>query len=79
MKFVWVGDSLREVAKENTKEIVLGFLDGMRDIIVEFAGSFTLIGCTLLIILKIAGYDKGYKQAAIIFVANALIKLLLGW
>lgn len=73
-----VKDKLREEAASKTISIAMGVFDGVSDILVEVIGSISLLGCTILIIMKIAGYDKGYKQAGMLFVLNILVKMCLG-
>jgi hypothetical protein len=69
---------LREKAGSMTIEIAKGIFDGLSDILVETIGAVSLIGCTVLIILKIAGYDKGFKQAGLLFVLNLIVKYIFG-
>lgn len=73
-----VKSHVREKAGDMTREIALGIWDGLSDIILETIGAVSLVGCTILIIMKIAGYDKGYKQAGMLFVFNVLAKLIFG-
>jgi hypothetical protein len=71
-------DSIKEKAideiSDRTIEIILGTLHGLG----EFLSTFSLFATGLLIILKIVGFDKGYKWAGIIFTANVLIRYLFG-
>lgn len=73
-----VKSHLREKAGSMTIEIAKGIFDGLSDILVETIGAVSLIGCTVLIILKIAGYDKGFKQAGLLFVLNLIVKYIFG-
>lgn len=73
-----VKDKLREEAGHRTVQIALGIFDGLSDILVETIGAISLVGCTILIIMRIAGYDKGFKQAGMLFVLNILVKMTLG-
>jgi hypothetical protein len=71
-------DSAQEHFSEVTKDIIYGVADGLRDILVDLIGSIALVGGGVLIILRVAGYDKGYKWAGVLFVINILVKYLLG-
>jgi hypothetical protein len=71
------GNAVREHAADMTHDIALGIWDGVCDVLVEVIGSITLIGTGILIILKIAGFDKGYKWAGILNVINILVKTML--
>lgn len=73
-----IKDRLREQAAHKTIQIAMGIFDGLSDILVETIGAISLVGCTVLIIMRIAGYDKGFKQAGMLFVLNILVKLTLG-
>jgi hypothetical protein len=73
-----VKDKIREEAASKTISIIWGILDGLSDILVETVGAISLVGCTILMIMRIAGYDKGFKQAGMLFVLNILVKLTLG-
>lgn len=68
---------LAEETRQKTIEITMGIFDGLTDILAETIGAISLVGCTVLIIMKIAGYDKGYKQAGMLFVFNILSKMFL--
>lgn len=76
-----VKDRLREETANKTKEIVLGILEGLGELLIGSIGAITLVGGGLLIIFRIAGYKDGYKWAGVLFVANVLIKYLFlgGW
>jgi hypothetical protein len=76
--FSSVKSRLREHAHQQTIDIVLGIWDGVSDVLVETIGAISLIGCTILIIMRIAGYDKGFKQAGMLFVLNILVKMTIG-
>jgi hypothetical protein len=73
-----VKSRVREKSEEMTREIVLGILDALRDIVVDLSYSIALVGGGLCIIFKVAGWDDGYKWAGILSVAYVLIKFLLG-
>lgn len=69
---------IKDQVSENTKEFIIGVLEGILELVVDSIGAITLIGTTVLIIMRIAGFDKGYKWAGILFSSNILIKYLLG-
>lgn len=69
---------VRENAEEMTKEIALGILEGLGGILVEVISSVALVGGGILVLLKVAGYEKGYKHAGVLFVISALLRYLLG-
>jgi hypothetical protein len=71
-------DSVKESAKEQTMEIILGTLEALRDIVVELSGSIALVGGGLCILLYVAGWRDGLRWTGILSVANLLIKFLLG-
>lgn len=73
-----VRDNVIEDVSLKTKEIILGILDGMGDFLLETIGAISLVGCGVLIILKICGLDQGYKWAGVLFGINVLVKFLLG-
>jgi len=73
-----VGDSFKEQARELTKDIIFGILEGVRDVIVDLSYSIALIGGGLCIIFYVAGWDKGKRWAGILTVAYVLIKYILG-
>jgi hypothetical protein len=73
-----VKSKVREESANLTRDITLGILEGLRDILVDLTFSIALIGGGLCIIFKVAGWDNGYKWAGILFVANLLIRFLLG-
>lgn len=72
-----VAEGVKETTVEMTKEITAGILEALGDILVETIGAVTLLGSGILIIMKIAGFDKGYKWAGILNVANILIKTMI--
>lgn len=71
------GSAVKEHAAEMTKEIASGIFEGLGDILLETIGSITLLGSGILIIMKMAGFDKGYKWAGMLNVANILIKAMI--
>lgn len=71
-------ESVKEQIAETTKETIEGILLGVKDFLVDTIGAISLVGCGLLILLKVAGYENGNKYAGILFTVNILIKYLLG-
>lgn len=71
-------EGIRETAKENTKEIFFGILEGIRDILVETIGAVALVGGGIMILAKVAGYKDGMRWFGMLQVANVLIKFLFG-
>lgn len=70
--------STAEKVKETTKEVVIEVLVALGELIVDLAMAIALIGGGLCILFKVAGWDDGFKWAGILFLANVLIKYLLG-
>lgn len=73
-----VVERTKEESYEALKFLILDSLISVGQLLLESIGAITLIGSGLLIILKVVGYDKGYKQAGILFTVNVLIKYLFG-
>jgi len=75
-------ESVKEEVKQETVEglkwLILDSFIAVGQLLVESIGAITLIGSGILILLKVVGYDKGYKQAGILFTINVLVKYLLG-
>lgn len=71
-----VKERLKEESADMTKQIILGVFDGLGDILVDLIYSISLVGGGILILLKVAGYDDGYKYAGVLFVAHVLIRYL---
>lgn len=71
-------DPAVESAKEATIDMATGILLGLKHILVQSIDVVALFGCGMLIILGVAGWDKGYKWSSVLFVAYVFIKFLLG-
>lgn len=75
-------DTVAEGVKENTKEVFKEYvytgLEAVLEVFVEMIGAISLVGCGLLIILKVVGYDNGNKYAGILFTINLLVKYMIG-
>ncbi|MEF3309324.1 M23 family metallopeptidase [Paenibacillus sp. GYB004] len=70
--------SVGDHARSFTYKVLLGFLEGVRDLVVDLSYSIALIGGGLAIILHVAGWEKGTRWAGILTVSYVLIKYLLG-
>ena len=70
-------DAIVEHASDMTHDIIFGILDGLRDVVVDLIGSVTLIGGGLLILAKVAGFERGYKWTGILILIDILVKYLL--
>jgi murein DD-endopeptidase MepM/ murein hydrolase activator NlpD len=64
--------------KQEMIDGIIAFLGALRDVAIDLSFSIALIGGGLSIILWVAGFQKGMRWAGILFVANVLIKTLLG-
>jgi len=71
-------ESIRESAQHKVYDIILGILEGLRDLVVDLSYSIALIGGGLAIILHVAGYEKGKRWAGVLTVGYTLIKYVLG-
>lgn len=69
---------LREQAKQQATDIILGTLDALRDILVELSFSIALLGGGISILLYVAGWRDGLRWTGILSVASVIIKCLLG-
>lgn len=74
-RIIW--EPLKEHVAESTQEVIIGVLLGIKDFVFDSIGSITLVGSGILIILRVAGYDKGYKYTGVLFVINILVKYLM--
>ncbi|OZB98119.1 hypothetical protein [Paenibacillus sp. XY044] len=68
---------IRHWAQEQTTDILLGVLDSIRNVFIDFSYSVALVGCGLCILFWVVGWNKGKKWAGILYLANVLIKFLL--
>lgn len=73
-----LGGSLREKAKEQSREWILGFLDALADVVVDLSYAVTLVGGGILLILHAVGFRHRWLKAPVLIVGHVLIKLLLG-
>jgi hypothetical protein len=70
--------STQEHVVETTQEVLMGIAVGAFQFFVDMSGFIALVGGGILILSKLAGFDKGYKWAGLLFLANTLIKYLGG-
>jgi murein DD-endopeptidase MepM/ murein hydrolase activator NlpD len=68
----------KEKMKEEMTEAVITFFEVLRDVVIELTYSITLVGGGILILLRVAGLQNGGRWASVLFLANILIKFLLG-
>lgn len=71
-------DEIRKHARAQVKEVIMGSLAGIGDVVVDLAYSVALVGGGLSIILHVAGWGKGKRWTGILVVGYTLIKYLLG-
>lgn len=70
--------TVKEWAKEQVQETILGGLEAVKEVLVDLSFSLALVGGVLCILFWVVGWKDGKRWAAILFLANVLIKLLLG-
>lgn len=73
-----VVDNTREFAYNFVEDFIIGTLMFIRDFLVDTIGAIALVGGGILILLRLAGFEKGYKWAGILFMINIFVKYLLG-
>lgn len=73
-----VVDGAKDMVVDAIKDVALWVLEGIAQVIVELSYSIALIGGGVCIVLYMAGWEKGLKWTGILFVANVLIRYLLG-
>lgn len=66
------------ILRENMREYLIEGFSVLGEVLIEMLGAITLVGSGILILLKIAGYDKGFKYAGVLFVVNTIVKYLFG-
>nr|WP_274362787.1 MULTISPECIES: M23 family metallopeptidase [unclassified Paenibacillus] len=71
-------ESAQEAAIEAMKHKIFTFLHAAGEVLLDMSYGVTLVGCAVLIILKVAGLLQGYRWASILFTVNALLRLVLG-
>jgi hypothetical protein len=74
----YVDSYFKDQIAESTKEVLIDIAVGAFQFLVDMSGFITLVGGGILILLKVVGFDKGYKWAGILFFVNTLIKYLGG-
>lgn len=71
-------DQAKHEAIDSMKEHIIEFIQALGGVFLEYSSAVTLIGTALLIILRIAGLQQGYRWAGILFTVNALLRLIWG-
>lgn len=71
-------ETVKEWAKEKTQEAIMGALEAVKEVLIDLSFSLALVGGVLCILFWVVGWKEGKRWAAILFLANVLIKLLLG-
>lgn len=71
-------ESMKEWAKTQVQEAIIGALEAIRDVLLELSYSIALVGGILCILFWVVGWKNGSRWAAILFLANVIIKLVLG-
>lgn len=77
---LWEGgkETIRENAKATTKEIIMGSLAAVGEVVMDFAYSVALCGTGLLIILRVVGYTPANKYIGLLPVSYVLLRYLFG-
>lgn len=70
-------EQARDSARNFVYDTALGFIEGVRDLLVDLSYSIALVGGGLCIIFYVAGWEKGKNWAGILTAAYILIKYLL--
>ncbi|MEH7249185.1 M23 family metallopeptidase [Neobacillus niacini] len=71
-------ESAKENMKEEFKEMIFEFLKAVRDLVIDLADAFVLLGGGVFIILGAWKLKKANRWVSILFVSRILIKALLG-
>jgi murein DD-endopeptidase MepM/ murein hydrolase activator NlpD len=71
-------DTIRENAKATTKEIVIGALAGVGELVMDVLYSATLIGTGLLILARVVGYTPASKYVGLLPLTYVAIRYLFG-
>jgi hypothetical protein len=71
-------ETVKEWAKEQVQEAIMGALEAIKEVLVDLSFSLALVGGVLCVLFWVVGWKDGKRWAAILFLANVLIKLLLG-
>lgn len=69
-------DSVQEHARSVAYDTMMGFIQGVGDLLIDLSYCIALIGAGGCIIFHVAGWDKGKKWAGILTVAYVFIKFL---
>ncbi|WP_078428745.1 M23 family metallopeptidase [Alkalihalobacterium alkalinitrilicum] len=79
-EILWNGakETIRENAKATTKEIVIGAIAGVGEVILEAIYGICLIGTATLIILRVVGYTPANKYIGLLPTIYVAIRYLFG-
>lgn len=69
---------IKQHIRSQAREMILGVLEGVGDVIVDCAYSIALIGGGLSILFHLAGWEKGKRWTGILVLGYTLVKYLLG-
>lgn len=69
-------DSVQEHARSVAYDTMIGFIQGIGDLLLDMSYCIALIGSGMCIIFHVAGWDKGKRWAGILTVAYVFIKFL---
>lgn len=73
-----VTSPVSEWAKEQVKDSVIGGLQAVGELLLDFSYSVALVGGVVCILLWLSGWRSGNRWAGILFMAHVLIRFLLG-
>lgn len=73
-----IGGGIKEKAKETTKEVFIGIAEGLLEIVMDSLYAFTLIGTTVLLLLRVYGYTPANKYLGLLPLSFVLIRYLFG-
>lgn len=69
-------DNVQEHARSILYDTVIGFFEGLGDLLVDMSYVIALLGSGMCIIFHVAGWEKGMKWAGILTVAYVFIKFI---
>lgn len=78
IKVVMSLNPMKEWAKEQTQEIIVGALEAVGIALVQASYSIALVGGGICILFWLSGWRDGNRWAGILFMMHVLIKFLFG-
>lgn len=77
---LWSGakETIRENAKATTKEVIIGALQGVGELVMDVLYSATLVGTGALIIARAVGYTPASKYIGLLPLIFVLVRYLFG-